>query len=68
MQSPAPMTASRYTMPKMENVRSGPTCAMSRVAMGAATSAPEPNPATAMPVIMPRRSGNHFTSVATGTM
>src|SRR5215475_5520577 len=30
--------------------------------------APPPNPMIAMPVAMPRRSGNHFTSVETGEM
>ena len=30
--------------------------------------APPPKPMMAMPVAMPRRSGNHFTSVDTGEM
>jgi predicted molibdopterin-dependent oxidoreductase YjgC len=34
----------------------------------AVTSAPDPNPATAKPVIKPRLSGNHLTSVAMGMM
>ena len=37
-------------------------------ATGAVTSAPAPKPATASPVIMPRRSGNHLINVASGTM
>jgi hypothetical protein len=36
--------------------------------MGAVSAVPAPNPQTAIPVIMPRLSGNHVTSVATGTM
>jgi len=39
-----------------------------RVATGAVTSAPAPKPPTAIPVISPRRSGNHLTRTATGTM
>ena len=31
-------------------------------------NAPPPKPMMAMPVAMPRRSGNHFTSVLTGEM
>jgi hypothetical protein len=31
-------------------------------------TAPNPKPPTAMPVISPRLSGNHFCSIATGTM
>ena len=38
------------------------------VATGAVTRAPAPKPPTATPVIRPRRSGNHLTSTATGTM
>jgi hypothetical protein len=30
--------------------------------------APPPKPMIAMPVAMPRRSGNHFTKVETGEM
>ena len=52
----------------MANVCSTPTSAISRVAIGAVISAPAPKPATASPVIRPRLSGNHFTSVATGTI
>ncbi len=37
-------------------------------ASGAPIIAPPPNPMIAMPVAMPRRSGNHFTSVETGEM
>ncbi len=68
MKSAPPVTAIRYTMPRMANVSSAPTVAMSAVAMGAVIRAPAPNPVTATPVIIPRLSGNHLTSVATGTM
>jgi hypothetical protein len=37
-------------------------------ASGAPIMAPPPKPATAMPVAMPRRSGNHLISVETGPM
>ena len=33
-----------------------------------ARKAPPPNPMMAMPVAIPRRSGNHLTSVLTGEM
>ena len=68
MKQAAPITAMRYTTPRIANVFRAPTCAMSRVASGAVMSAPQPKPVTATPVIIPRLSGNHFTSVATGTM
>ncbi len=35
---------------------------------GAVMTAPNPKPATAMPVIRPGLSGNHFCSIAMGTM
>ncbi len=37
-------------------------------ASGAPIIAPPPNPMIAMPVAIPRRSGNHLTSVDTGEM
>ena len=43
-------------------------CVIRRSASGAPIIAPPPNPMIAMPVAMPRRSGNHFTSVLTGEM
>jgi len=43
-------------------------CDMSRSASGAPIIAPPPNPMMAIPVAMPRRSGNHLTSVETGEM
>jgi hypothetical protein len=52
----------------MAKVGRTPRDSISRVAIGAVISAPPPKPATAMPVIMPRLSGNHLTRVATGTM
>ena len=39
-----------------------------RLASGAPIIAPPPNPMIAIPVAIPRRSGNHFTSVDTGEM
>ena len=68
MKSAARVTAIKYAMPSTANVFNTPMFLMSEFAMGAVISAPAPNPATAIPVIMPRLSGNHFTSVATGTM
>ena len=50
------------------NVSKTPTEEMRRFAIGAVTSAPAPKPATAMPVITPRLSGNHLIRVAIGTM
>src|SRR5215472_2818388 len=41
---------------------------MSRSASGAPIMAPPPKPMMAMPVAMPRRSGNHLMSVDTGEM
>ena len=39
---------------------------MSESDRGAAIKAPPPNPMIAIPVAMPRRSGNHLMSVETG--
>jgi hypothetical protein len=52
----------------MVNVWNAPTEETSLLAISAVTNAPPPKPATAMPVIKPRLSGNHLMSVATGTM
>ena len=41
---------------------------ISRSASGEPIMAPPPKPMIAMPVAMPRRSGNHFTRVETGEM
>ena len=41
-------------------------CPISAVASGAPTMAPPPKPMIAMPVAMPRLSGNHLISVDTG--
>jgi hypothetical protein len=41
---------------------------ISLVASGAPIIAPPPKPMMAMPVAMPRRSGNHLISVDTGEM
>jgi hypothetical protein len=49
-------------------VRNGPTEETRPRATNAVINAPPPKPATAMPVIKPRLSGNHLMSVATGTM
>jgi hypothetical protein len=38
------------------------------LASGAPIMAPPPKPMIAMPVAMPRRSGNHLISVETGEM
>ena len=42
--------------------------AISHCATGEVSTAPKPNPPTARPVIRPRLSGNHFCSMAIGTM
>ena len=42
--------------------------AISVVASGEPIIAPPPKPAIAMPVAMPRRSGNHLINVETGEM
>lgn len=41
---------------------------MSRCPSGAVMTAPNPKPATAIPVMSPGLSGNHFWSMAIGTM
>ena len=57
-----------------QNVCHTPTCCGSRKwfikmsAKGVPTSAPPPKPMIAMPVAMPRRSGNHLIRVLTGEM
>ena len=43
-------------------------CFISRSASGAPIMAPPPKPMIAIPVAMPRRSGNHLISVLTGEM
>ena len=68
MNSAVLTTVTKYAAPRIANVWSVPTDAMRRVAIGAVMSAPDPKPVTATPVMRPRLSGNHFTSVATGTM
>ena len=66
---PAPTSiTTRYTAPKMNMVFATPNCATRETSSLLATAAPPPNPMIAMPVAMPRRSGNHFTSVLTGAM
>jgi hypothetical protein len=55
-------------MPRMAKAEKGPDDATRLRATNAVTNAPPPKPATAMPVIKPRLSGNHLMSVATGTM
>ena len=41
---------------------------ISHWATGEVSTAPKPKPPTARPVIRPRLSGNHFCSIAIGTM
>ena len=43
-------------------------CFIRMSASGAPIIAPPPNPMIAMPVAMPRRSGNHLMRVETGEM
>ena len=43
-------------------------CFIRMSASGAPIMAPPPKPMMAMPVAMPRRSGNHLISVETGEM
>ena len=54
--------------PRIANVSKTPAEEMRLLAIGAVSTAPAPKPATAMPVITPRLSGNHLIRVATGTM
>ena len=54
--------------PRIANVSNTPTEETRLLAIGAVRTAPAPKPATAMPVITPRLSGNHLISVAIGTM
>ncbi len=68
MKYPDTTVTTRNAIPRYANVCSTPMLWISRVATGAVTSAPAPNPPTAIPVMSPLRSGNHFTSTATGTM
>ena len=68
MKNAAPTTMIRYTTPRMAKAENTPTEVTSAFAINAVTKAPPPKPATAMPVIKPRLSGNHLMSVATGTM
>ena len=49
-------------------VPSLPNAAISLAARGEPIIAPPPKPMMAMPVAMPRRSGNHLISVDTGEM
>ena len=64
----------KYSAAKTRNVCQTPgpdgdwKCRISMAASGAPIMAPPPKPMMAMPVAMPRRSGNHFTSVETGEM
>ena len=57
-------------MPSGMNARVGTSgfWSISQLATGAVRTAPKPNPPTARPVISPRLSGNHFWSIAIGTM
>src|SRR3984893_8641955 len=57
-----------YAIPRYAKVGSNPTCRISHPAAGAENNDPAPNPATAMPVMSPRRSGNHFTRTVIGTI
>ena len=58
----------KYAIPRTTNVLETPTVAINLSAIGAVISAPAPNPATAMPVIRPRLSGNQPIRVASGTI
>jgi len=60
----------RYPMPKGRNALVGTSLLLSMrpCAIGDVRTAPKPNPPTASPVMSPRLSGNHFCSMAIGTM
>ena len=64
----------KYTAPITRNASITPVecgvakCRSSSLPNGAPMSAPPPKPMIAIPVAMPGRSGNHFTSVDTGEM
>ena len=57
-----------YAIPRYANVCMTPVRCISHPAAGAEIKDPAPNPATAIPVISPRRSGNHFTRTEIGTI
>lgn len=73
MNAPVSIIA-RYMTPRTTNVSATPTDVgdakrfISMADSGAAMMAPPPKPITAMPVAMPRRSGNHRMSVAIGVV
>jgi hypothetical protein len=68
MKNAASVTIAKYTTLRTTNAVKTPAEAISLSAMGAIIRGPAPNPATALPVIIPRRSGNQRSSVATGTI
>ena len=68
MNEPAAMAMTPYATPRYANVGINPTCCINHPAAGAENNDPAPNPATAIPVMSPRRSGNHFTRTVIGTM
>src|ERR1700730_11523543 len=67
MNEPAETGMIPYAIPRYAKTDSNPT-AHTLPAAGAENNDPAPNPATAMPVMSPRRSGNHFTRTVIGTM
>src|SRR5580698_5467960 len=68
MKSPESTATMPNAIPRYAKVGISPTVRMSSPAIGAEMSAPVPKPPTAMPVIRPRRSGNHLTRTAIGTI
>jgi hypothetical protein len=62
------MTASAAKVCQTPTERGVANRFMRRLASGAPIIAPPPKPMIAMPVAMPRRSGNHLMRVETGEM
>src|SRR5579864_8898061 len=68
MKSAESTATAPYAIPRYANVGISPTVCISFPAAGAEISEPAPKPATAIPVISPRCSGNHLTRTAMGTI
>src|SRR5258708_36995112 len=66
MNEPAATAMIPDAIPRYANVGINPTCRISHPAAGPENNDPAPNPAAAIPVLKPRRPGNHFTSTLIG--
>src|ERR1700680_4263345 len=68
MKEAAAIATIPYAIPKYANVSNTPVRCISHPAAGAEIKDPAPNLATAIPVMSPRQSGNHFTRTEIGTI